>query len=62
MAQIARAQQITLPLLAGDQAPQETRFGSLGFAVPVMRFSIFDDGPVPLTIGDVIKAYENVLA
>jgi hypothetical protein len=71
MERTGRAQQITLPPLDDDQAPQETGFGSLGFAVPAKRpednfgvdpFGVSDDARVPLTIGDFIKAYENVLA
>ncbi len=71
MERIARARQITLPPLDDDQSLRETGFGLLGFAVPVARpegdlgidpFAISDDARVPTTIGDFIKAYENVLA
>lgn len=67
---IARAQQIRLLSLDDDQSPRETGFGLLGFAVPVARpegdlgidpFTISDARVLP-TIGDFIKAYENVLA
>ena len=71
MERIARAQQITLPPLDDDQSLRETGFGLLGFAVLVARpegdlgidsSAISDDARVLPTIGDFIKAYENVLA
>ena len=49
----------------------ETGFDSLGFAILVARleddlgidpFTISEDAAFPLTVGDFIKAYENVPA
>jgi acyl carrier protein len=69
MQQIAREQQITLPPLEDDLSLQETGFDSLGFAILVARleddlgidpFTMSEDATYPLTIGDFIRAYENV--
>ena len=69
--QIAREQQVTLPPLSDDLSLHETGFDSLGFAILVARleddlgidpFTISEDAAFPLTIGDFIKAYENVPA
>ncbi len=71
MQQIAKDQQITLPPLNDDLLLHETGFDSLAFAILVARleddlgidpFTISEDADFPLTIGDFIKAYENVLA
>jgi acyl carrier protein len=71
MQQIAKDQQITLPPLNNDVRLHETGFDSLGFAILVARleddlgidpFTISEDADFPLTVGDFIKAYENVLA
>jgi len=71
MQQIAKDQQITLPPLNDDVLLHETGFDSLAFAILVARleddlgidpFTISEDADFPLTIGDFIKAYENVLA
>jgi acyl carrier protein len=69
--QIAVEQQITLPPLDDDLSLHETGFDSLGFAILVARleddlgidpFTISEDASFPLTIGDFIRAYENVPA
>jgi acyl carrier protein len=69
--QIATEQQVTLPPLDDDLSLHETGFDSLGFAILVARleddlgvdpFTISDDAMFPLTIGDFVKAYENVPA
>ena len=71
MRQIANEQQDTLPPIDDDLSLHETGFDSLGFAILVARleddlgvdpFTISDDATVPLTIGDFVKAYENVPA
>jgi acyl carrier protein len=71
MQQIAKDQQITLPPLNDDVRLHETGFDSLGFAILVAQleddlgidpFTISEDADFPLTVGDFIKAYENVLA
>jgi acyl carrier protein len=71
MQQIAKDQQITLPPLSDDVQLHETGFDSLAFAILVARleddlgidpFTISEDAEFPLTVGDFIKAYENVLA
>ena len=69
--QIAAEQQVTLPPLEDDLSLQETGLDSLAFAILVARleddlgvdpFTISADASFPLTIGDFIKAYENVHA
>ena len=68
--QIAAEQQVTLPPLDDDLSLHETGFDSLAFAILVARLeddlgidpSISEDASFPLTIGDFIKAYENVPA
>jgi acyl carrier protein len=69
--QIAREQQVTLPPLDDDLSLHETGFDSLGFAILVARledelgtdpFTMSQDAAFPLTIGDFIRAYENVVA
>ena len=71
MQQIAKDQQITLLPLNDDVQLHETGFDSLAFAILVARleddlgidpFTISEDAEFPLTVGDFIKAYENVLA
>jgi acyl carrier protein len=71
MQQVAAEQKITLPPLDDDLSLHETGFDSLGFAILVARledelgidpFTISEDAAFPLTIGDFIKAYENVPA
>jgi len=71
MQQIAAEQQVKLPPLDDDLSLHETGFDSLGFAILVARleddlgidpFTISEDATFPLTIGDFIRAYENVPA
>ena len=69
--QIAAEQQVSLPPLEDGLSLHETGFDSLAFAILVARleddlgvdpFTISADASFPLTIGDFIKAYENVPA
>jgi acyl carrier protein len=69
--QIAAEQQVSLPPLEDGLSLHETGFDSLAFAILVARleddlgvdpFTISADASFPLTIGDFIKAYENVHA
>jgi acyl carrier protein len=69
--QVAAEQQVTLPALDDDLSLHETGFDSLAFAILVARleddlgidpFTISEDASFPLTIGDFIRAYENVTA
>jgi acyl carrier protein len=69
--QIAAEQQVTLPPLEDGLSLHETGFDSLAFAILVARleddlgvdpFTISADASFPLTIGDFIRAYENVHA
>jgi acyl carrier protein len=71
MQRIAGEQQVTLPPLDDDLSLHETGFDSLGFAILVARleddlgidpFTISEDAIFPLTVGDFIRAYENVPA
>jgi acyl carrier protein len=71
MQQIAGEQKVTLPPLEDDLSLHETGFDSLGFAVLVARleddlgvdpFTMSEDATFPLTVGDFVKAYENVSA
>jgi acyl carrier protein len=71
MQRIAKDQQVTLPPLDDDLSLHETGFDSLGFAILVARleddlgidpFTISEDASFPLTVGDFIRAYENVPA
>jgi acyl carrier protein len=71
MRQIAEEQKIALPLLEDDLPLHETGFDSLAFAILVAGleddfgidpFSIAEDAAFPLTIGDFVRAYENVPA
>ena len=71
MQRIATEQQVTLPPLDDNLSLHETGFDSLGFAILVARleddlgidpFTISEDAAFPLTVGDFIKAYENVPA
>jgi len=71
MQQIAVEQQVTLPPLQDELSLHETGFDSLGFAILVARleddlgvdpFTLADDSAFPLTIGDFVRAYENVPA
>ena len=71
MQQIAREQQVNLPPLDDDLSLHETGFDSLGFAILVARleddlgvdpFTMSEDAAFPFTIGDFVRAYENVPA
>jgi hypothetical protein len=71
MRQVAEEQKVTLPPLDDALSLHETGFDSLGFAILVARleddlgvdpFTIAEDAAFPLTVGDFIKAYENVPA
>ena len=69
--QIAAEQQVSLPPLSDDLSLLETGFDSLAFAILVARleddlgidpFTVSEDASFPLTIGDFVRAYENVPA
>ena len=71
MKQIAEEQQVTLPPLSDELSLHETGFDSLGFAILVARleddlgidpFTIAEDAAFPSTVGEFIRAYENVPA
>ncbi|HLG80804.1 MAG TPA: acyl carrier protein [Bradyrhizobium sp.] len=71
MRQIAEEQKISLPPLEDDLSLHDTGFDSLAFAILVARledelgvdpFTIAEDATFPLTVGDFVKAYENVPA
>jgi acyl carrier protein len=69
--QIAEEQKITLPPLQDDLPLQETGFDSLAFAILVARledvlgidpFTIAENATFPSTVGEFVRAYENVPA
>jgi acyl carrier protein len=71
MQQIAVEQHVVLPPLEDSLSLHETGFDSLAFAILVARleddlaidpFTMSADASFPLTIGDFIRAYENVPA
>ncbi|HEU4358942.1 MAG TPA: acyl carrier protein [Xanthobacteraceae bacterium] len=71
MRQIAKEQKVTLPPLDDELTLHETGFDSLAFAILVARleddlgidpFTIAEDGGFPSTIGEFVRAYENVPA
>jgi hypothetical protein len=71
MRQIAAEQHVIVPPLEDGLSLHETGFDSLAFAILVARleddlgvdpFTMSADASFPLTIGDFIKAYENVPA
>ena len=71
MNQIARDHNVNLPPLNDDLVLHESGFDSLCFAILVARledevgidpFTMFDDVYFPVTLGDFIRAYENVPA
>ena len=71
MQKIAEEQKISLPRLDDDLALSETGFDSLAFAILVARleddlgidpFTISENATALLTVGDFIRAYENVHA
>jgi acyl carrier protein len=71
MRQIAEEQKVALPPLQDDLPLHETGFDSLAFAILVARleddlgvdpFTIAEDATFPSTIGELVRAYENVPA
>lgn len=71
MKQVAEEQSVRLPPLEDDLSLHETGFDSLAFAILVARleddlgidpFTMAEDATFPLTIGDFVRAYENVPA
>jgi acyl carrier protein len=71
MERVAEEQQVTLPPLDDSLSLHETGFDSLAFAILVARleddlgidpFTISEDAAFPLTVGDFVRAYENVPA
>ena len=71
MQQIAVEQKVTLPPLQDDLSLNETGFDSLAFAILVSRleddlgidpFTLADDTDFPSTVGELVRAYENVPA
>jgi acyl carrier protein len=71
MKQIAEEQKVKLPPLDDDLSLDETGFDSLAFAILVARleddlsidpFTISEEAAYPLTVGDFVRAYENVHA
>ncbi len=71
MKQIAAEQKVSLPALDDGLSLHETGFDSLAFAILVARleddlgidpFTISEDAAFPHTLGDFIRAYENVPA
>ncbi|NPU11014.1 MULTISPECIES: acyl carrier protein [Bradyrhizobium] len=69
--QIADEQKVKLPQLTDELTLHETGFDSLAFAILVARleddlgvdpFTLSEDVTFPNTIGDFIRAYENVPA
>jgi len=71
MQQVAAEQRVVLPPLEDNLSLHETGFDSLAFAILVARleddlgtdpFTMAADASFPLTIGDFVRAYENVPA
>jgi hypothetical protein len=71
MQQIAKEQDKPLAPLSDDLVLLESGFDSLCFAVLVARledklgfdpFTRGDDGTLPLTVGDLVRVYENAAA
>jgi acyl carrier protein len=71
MQQIAKEQKVTLPPLDDELTLHETGFDSLAFAILVARleddlgidpFTLAEDSSFPSTIGEFVRAYENVPA
>jgi acyl carrier protein len=69
MKQVAEEQQVALPSLEDNLPLHETGFDSLAFAILVARleddlgvdpFTTSEDATFPLTVGDFVRAYENV--
>ena len=71
MNQITEEQKVSLPPLDDGLLLNETGFDSLAFAILVARledelgidpFTISENASFPLTVGDFVRAYENVNA
>ena len=71
MQQIAEEQKFNLPPLEDDMRLPDTGFDSLAFAILVARleddlgidpFTIAEDTAFPSTVGELVRAYENVPA
>ncbi|MDN5001405.1 acyl carrier protein [Bradyrhizobium sp. GCM10027634] len=71
MKQIAEEQNLMLPPLEDDLSLNETGFDSLAFAILVARledelnvdpFTAAEDATFPSTLGEFVRAYENVPA
>jgi len=71
MQQIAEEQKVTLPPLRDDLPLPDTGFDSLAFAILVARleddlgidpFTVAEQAPFPSTVGEFVRAYENVPA
>ncbi len=71
MKEIAAEQKRNLPALTDDLVLHESGFDSLCFAILVARledqlgadpFTAADDAFFPVTLGDFVRAYENVPA
>jgi hypothetical protein len=71
MQQIAEEQKVALPPLQDDLPLRQTGFHSLAFAILIARleddlgidpFTIAEDAAFPLTVGEFVRAYENVPA
>ena len=71
MQRIAEEQEVTLPPLQDDLSLHETGFDSLAFAILVARleddlgvdpFTVAEDAAFPSTVGEFVRAYENVTA
>jgi acyl carrier protein len=71
MERIAEEQQVCLPPLNDNLSLHETGFDSLAFAILVARleddfgidpFAISEDTAFPVTVGDFVRAYQNVSA
>ncbi len=69
MKQIADDQRIALPSLDDDLPLHETGFDSLAFAILVARledelgidpFTTSEQAAFPQTVGELVRAYENV--
>ena len=71
MQRIAQEQKVILPPLQDDMPLPDTGFDSLAFAILVARleddlgidpFTIAEEVAFPSTIGEFVRAYENVPA
>ncbi len=71
MQQIAEEQNVMLPPLRDNLSLPDTGFDSLAFAILVARleddigidpFTIAEEATFPSTVGDFVKAYEQVAA